>query len=69
MSHPYDKTASCQCERCTKERARRAKQSAGSAPKLKTPKPRALKTARYASREEQHGRYIDSGPGAWDDRE
>lgn len=22
----------------------------------------------YASREEQHARYIDCGPGAWDDR-
>jgi hypothetical protein len=23
---------------------------------------------RQASREEQHGRYLDCGPGAWDDR-
>jgi hypothetical protein len=23
---------------------------------------------RHASREEQHARYIDCGPGAWDDR-
>lgn len=24
---------------------------------------------KYASREEQHGRYIDCGPAAWDDRD
>lgn len=24
--------------------------------------------SRVASREEQHGRYLDCGPGAWDDR-
>ena len=68
MSHPYDKAAHCQCARCTKERARRAAQSAVSAPKpkLRSPKRAAIKEA---SREEQHGRYIDCGPGAWDDRE
>lgn len=31
--------------------------------------PRRSRRSRNASREEQHGRYIDCGPGAWDDRE
>lgn len=69
MSHPYDKTANCQCERCTKERLRRLGQAVNSqlsVAKVRTPKPAALK---QASREEQHARYIDCGPGAWDDRE
>ena len=30
-------------------------------------KPRKRRTD-VADRETQHGRYIDSGPGAWDDR-
>jgi len=38
-------------------------------PKPKKPrKPRAAKP-KVASREEQHARYIDCGPGAWDDRD
>lgn len=38
-------------------------------PKAKKPrKPRVPRT-KVADRETQHGRYIDSGPGAWDDRD
>jgi hypothetical protein len=72
MSHSYDKTANCQCARCVKERARRAAQSASTTARyelgidhLRKPKRRQ----RVATREEQHARYIDCGPGAWDDRE
>lgn len=37
---------------------------------LNVPKPkRPRRPRRVASREEQHGRYIDCGPGAWDDRD
>ena len=35
-------------------------------PPRKAPKRRRV--VREASREEQHGRYLDCGPGAWDDR-
>lgn len=66
MSHPYDKTANCECTRCVKERTRRAAQSAANA----QPKPVRYRAPRerVASREEQHARYIDCGPQAWDDR-
>lgn len=30
--------------------------------------PRISVNPRHASRDEQRGRYIDCGPGAWDDR-
>lgn len=36
---------------------------------IQAPKRRLIRTAeRRASRAEQHGRYIDSGPSAWDDK-
>lgn len=71
MSHPFDKLANCQCARCVKERLRRAHQSADSAASqiFKRPIRVARVKPRVASREEQHARYIDCGPGAWDDRE
>jgi hypothetical protein len=37
------------------------------APRPVYSRPRKV-SARYASREEQHARYIDCGPAAWDDR-
>jgi hypothetical protein len=37
------------------------------------PKPKRMRTrkprTKVADRETQHGRYLDSGPGAWDDRD
>lgn len=66
MSHPYDKGANCQCTRCTKERARRFMQAPV---KAQGPAERKRGLRRNASKAEQHARYIDCGPGAWDDRE
>lgn len=60
--HPYD--ATCYCPRCNKERLRRAAQSARY--NLPRRKHRAC-SERRASREEQHARYLDCGPQAWDD--
>jgi hypothetical protein len=74
MSHPYDRDANCQCERCVRERARRAAQSAAhttyghAAIKVSTFKRRQRAASRVASRAEQHARYIDCGPQNWDDR-
>lgn len=31
-------------------------------------KGKRVRRERHASREEQHGRYLDCGPAAWDDR-
>ena len=67
MSHPYKPI--CDCSRCIRERNRRAEQSAADPRKqhYNAPKPRRARERR-ATREEQHARYIDCGPGAWDDR-
>lgn len=65
MSHSY--TPHCDCQRCTREAGRRAAQAASDprrVPKLR----RTAPASRGASRAEQHGRYVDCGPGAWDDR-
>jgi hypothetical protein len=68
MKHAYDKTANCQCERCTKERSRRSLQAADSQTgKIILPARKRLARTRVASRAEQHARYIDSGPQNWDD--
>lgn len=67
MSHPYNAAAGCDCMRCTRERARRAAQSAAALDK-QLPKQRRTRE-RVASRAEQHARYIDCGPAAWDDRD
>lgn len=48
MSHPFDKLGTCQCERCHRERMRRAAQSIASynqRPKLRKPKRAAVKRA------------------------
>ena len=70
MSHSFN--PSCDCKRCVKEKARRTAQSqndprrmASAFKKLKT---RKTPREKIASREEQHARYIDCGPAAWDDR-
>jgi hypothetical protein len=65
VSHPYDRNGTCACERCTRERTRRATQAA-SDPYPKPVKPG--RRARNASRDEQRGLYIDTGYQAWDDR-
>lgn len=67
MSHPYNAAHDCQCARCIKERARRALQARGDARAKRTDQLTRQARARHASREEQHARYIDCGPGAWDD--
>ncbi len=36
---------------------------------LKPPVKQGVQRKRVASREEQHARYLDCGPGAWDDRD
>jgi len=64
--HAY--TVGCTCARCVKEAARRSAQSAANPPRFAAPKQRRRSHGeRYASRAEQHGRYLDSGHGAWDD--
>ena len=45
---------------------RAARERAANAP---APAPRRRRASReFASRDEQHGRYLDCGPAAWDDR-
>ena len=68
MSHKYIDT--CDCKRCAKEKARRAAQSAKDPRTARKMKLfiRVRKNSRHASKDEQHGRYLDAGPGAWDDR-
>lgn len=74
MSHPYDRNGSCECKRCTRERARRAGQSAQTQAVIGIHKAlersqRSQRTReRVASRAEQHALYLDTGPQAWDDR-
>ncbi len=66
--HSYIHT--CNCARCTKERARRATQSASNTAWLSQHKPvkhQRKPRADHASRAEQHGRYIDCGYQNWDD--
>lgn len=67
MRHPFDKAGDCYCDRCIKERLRRATQSALDPRNNPHPK-RATRRGRAASRADQHARYIDCGPQAWDDR-
>jgi hypothetical protein len=64
----------CDCKRCAKERTRRTVQSNLHG----KPREQALYNAIFsrntrkpckASRAEQHARYIDCGPAAWDDRD
>lgn len=76
MKHPYDRNSDCQCNRCVKERARRAEQTAVSNASAAAYRIRARRSRhcaviadRVATREEQHARYIDCGPQAWDDRD
>lgn len=68
MSHPYDKAANCFCDRCERERARRAEQRASAVHNARPVARRARSSPQVASRAEQHARYIDCGPAAWDDR-
>jgi len=60
MKHDY--RPECQCYRCKGIRNSPLKLA------VRARKPRAVRE-RIASREEQHGRYLDSGPQAWDDRD
>ena len=70
MSHAYSIT--CECHRCVREKARRDLQRANAIandprdiPVTRRSRPHI---GRHATRAEQHGRYIDCGPQAWDDR-
>lgn len=73
MSHPYDKAADCHCPRCERERARRDMQRAHAVADDPRGQPvtrrQKVPVPRHATRAEQHARYIDCGPQAWDDRE
>ena len=64
MSHSF--VIDCECRRCQKERDRRQRQSLANRP---PPRRQRARRERVASREEQHTRYIDCGPQAWDDRD
>lgn len=57
--HDYD--TGCQCYRCKGIR---------NSPTVKAANKRrkGIRASVYASRAEQHGRYLDSGPQNWDDR-
>lgn len=73
MSHPFDKLSGCTCDRCTRERARRAAQAASKPMWAAVDKQRAagirfVAPKRTATRKQQHATYLDCGPGAWDDR-
>jgi hypothetical protein len=69
MTHCY--TLSCDCSRCVREKQRREKQS-NSDPRRLSAAARNIRRGRarerIASPAEQHARYIDCGPQAWDDR-
>lgn len=65
LRHAY--LLGCACARCVKERARRDAQGAQTADHKRQRRYKRAETR--ASREEQHGRYIDTGPQAWDDRD
>ena len=59
-------------ERYAQRHAERAAREREEAKATKAPARRRRTTTRVsvvASREEQHGRYLDCGPAAWDDRE
>ena len=70
MKHSYN--VACGCPRCGRERARRQAQAdrdATARVMARMRRPSARRRERVASLEEQHGRYLDAGPGAWDDRD
>lgn len=60
MRGPHEYNPECQCYKC--KGIRNNPQVNHHRPKHRQSKPR------HASREEQHARYLDSGPSAWDDR-
>lgn len=65
--HPY--SHNCLCDRCVKEFGRRARQSAREDAQANRAIMRGRARAeRYAPRSEQYARYIDCGPGGWDDQ-
>lgn len=61
LHHPYQ--SNCLCKLCTSRKG--AARGRRGRPVVPERRPR---TPRAASKSEQHGRYIDSGPAAWDDR-
>jgi hypothetical protein len=67
MSHSYE--INCNCPRCTKERTRRAIQSAANPKPIKPIRRYKKKRTDVASREEQNATLLECGYGAWDDRD
>lgn len=65
MKHDYD--PSCLCYRCKGIRNSPNFVSPGATGNPRKRKP--YRKLKVASREEQHGRYLDCGPQAWDDRD
>lgn len=60
MRGRHDYNATCMCYRCKGVR---------NSPSFVAVRRRRAVKEKVATRDEQHARYIDCGPGAWDDRD
>jgi len=72
MKHPFNPEHRADCTRCSNERARREREAEAyraAHPEAPARGRKRPATPRNASRAEQHARYLDCGPGAWDDRD